>query len=779
MEKLRTRLFDREYHDPGTWHFTDVHLLKEWPEISGEPLVVRKGYAQKYIGESLPAIIKDDELIVGNPNQNSVGWGTVMPIYYTEDEGVQASRYNLNEASVWGHHPPDWGKVMRLGTEGIREEIKTAEDSVGSVAEGDPAGREKLDEYRAMRIALDGLDAFGRRHAAEARRLALECGDPARKRELERIADVCDRVPMKPARTFHEAAQAFWFAYCMVNSGGEYVPLGRADQHMYPYFSADIEGNKLTREEAKDILASFLVKCNERVIQDTKLAENHYNFGLFSQGVIPSDDTMESDSNQTGGYSSRALTWQEGESEDSDANFNYGQSGNDWLMNCIVAGQYPDGSDATTDLSWMFVEIMDEMNLLMPTLAVRIHKGTPPGFIDKVAATLRYGRGEPMIYNDDAIIPGFLRLGIPIEAARDYSNDGCWETLIPGKSHFSYAHVMNPRCVEWVFNRGVSRHNGVKEGVDTGDLAALKSFDDFYRAYVAQVNHYIDKQCRTRMDNYGLSYMIAPDPLISSFMDDCVKRGSDLSRDGARYVFHQILVTGFSVAVDSLMAVKRLVYEGGELTLEQYRDVLAADWEGRDTLRAKVLNKLPKFGNDVDEVDELAVRMLDDFASYVDGWNKKQGRILFVSGIGTFENYAALGRDIGSTPDGRLSGEALAPNYSPSPGADVSGPTATIKSISKPDLVRYYSGSPLDLAINANDVSGDAGITRLAGLIRGFCDLGGQILTVTSVSTDDLKDAKLHPERHRSLMVRLGGLSAYFIAMSPVQQDNIIKRFNR
>ena len=776
MEKLKKRLFDIEFHDPGTWHFQNTNILDEWPEIISEPVVVRKGYAQKYMGERLPAIIKDDELIVGNPNQTSVGWGTVMPIYYTEEEGEQAARYQLNEASVWGHHPPDWSRIIKIGTAGVKVQIM---EEIRKQTALELPDEMVLNEYKAMLVALEGLEAFGRRHALAALNKAYTCEDKKRKNELMKIYQVCSHVPMNPARNFHEAVQAYWFTYSMVNSGGEYVPLGRADQIIYPYYKNDIEAGIITKDEARDIVASFLVKCNERVVQDTKLAENHYNFGLFSQGTIPDENNMSSGTNQTGGYAVRALTWQENESIDSDANFNYGQSGNDWLMNCIVAGQYADGTDATTDVSYMFVEIMHEMGLLMPTLAVRVHKKTPKEFIDKVAEVLRYGQGEPMIYNDETIIPGFVDLGIPVEAARDYSNDGCWETLIPGKSHFSYAHVMNIRAIEWVFNRGISQHNQTLEGTDTGALEALKTFEDFYEAYKKQTNYYIDRQCKTRLENYGLSYMIAPDPLMSSIMDDCVSKGSDISQDGARYVFHQILATGLSATVDALMAVKKLVYEKNLVTLTELRDILLANWDGNEDLRAMAINKVPKFGNDIDEVDDIAVRVLSDFADYVSEWNQKHTRLYFVSGIGTFENYAALGRDISATPDGRCKGDALAPNYSPMPGVDINGPTAAIKSATKPDLLKFYSGTPLDLSINSHDVAGEAGIVRLAGIIKSFCELKGQILTITSTNVKDLEDAKIHPEKHRSLRVRMGGLSAYFIAMSPIQQDNIIKRFSR
>jgi formate C-acetyltransferase len=317
------------------------------------------------------------------------------------------------------------------------------------------------------------------------------------------------------------------------------------------------------------------------------------------------------------------------------------------------------------------------------------------------------------------------------------------------------------------------------EGLDTGSLEELKTFEDFYAAYQKQTNFYIDRQCKTRLDNYGLSYMIAPDPLMSSIKHDCVGKGSDISQDGARYVFHQILATGLSATVDSLMVVKQLVYNKKMLTLSELHVILQANWEGNEDLRAIAINKVPKFGNDIDEVDDIAIRVLNDFADYVTEWNKRHTRIYFVSGIGTFENYAALGRDISATPDGRYMGDALAPNYSPMPGVDINGPTAAIKSATKPDLLRFYSGTPLDLSINSRDVEGEAGIVRLAGIIKSFCELNGQIMTITSTNVKDLEDAKIHPEKHKSLRVRMGGLSAYFIAMSPVQQDNIIKRFSR
>ena len=773
LKKIQQRLFDIEYHDPGIWHFLDVNILDGNDKLRKEPLVVRKAMAQKYMGEHLPAIIKDDELIVGNPNQNSVGWGTVMPIYYTEDEGEQASRYMLNEASVWGHHPPKWWEVIEIGTGGIRKKIEAA--AAGQEASGDP-DHDALIEYRAMITALEGLEIFAKRHALAAETAAEEENDPQRKAELFEIAGICRKVPEYPAETLQEAAQAYWFAYCLVNSGGEYVPLGRADQYLYPFFKKDLEEGLIDTERAIDIIGSFLVKCNERIITDTRKAENHYTFGLFSQGTVPDETAAKT---ITGGYDQRGLTWQDDEDDDSEANFNYGQSGNDWLMNCIVGGVDSEGNDVTNEVSYLILDLMHDLKLLMPTLGARVHAGCPESYRRKIAEVLRYGQGEPIVYNDDTIIPGFVDIGIPVEDARQYTNDGCWETLIPGKSYFSYAHVMNLQCLEWVLFRGKSLMRGINEGLDTGDPLSFKDYEEFYSAYKKQVDARIDFQCHRRLENFGLSYMIAPDPLMSSIVDDCIAKGRDLSQDGAKYIFHQILITGLANTVDALAVIRKLVYEDKAVSMQELLTAIQNNWVGHERLRAMAINEVPKFGNDIDYVDLMGVRLMKDFEDSVARWNRKQDTMKFPVGIGTFENYAVLGRGIAASADGRKNGAQLAPNYTPNPGVDVEGPTAVIKSITKPILLRYYSGCPLDLSINSNEFEGDAGVDRLNGLIKSFCDLGGQVLTVTSTNVDDLKDAKTNPEEHKDLRVRMGGLSAYFIAMSPVQQDNIIKRFDK
>ncbi|WNX85487.1 pyruvate formate lyase family protein [Agathobaculum sp. NTUH-O15-33] len=775
LEKIRTRLFEQEYHDPGTWYFKDTCIVTD--ENRHEPLVVRKGLATRHMGEHLPAYIRPDELIVGNPNMNSVGFGTVLPVYATEEELAEAKQYKLNANSVWGHHPPHWEKVLHIGFRGITDEIQRmllAECSKQTPDEKSVA------EYRAMLYAIEGVVHFAERHAQQALADAAQETDPKRRRELIEIHRVCSRVPYLPAETLHEAVQAYWFTYAMVNSGGEYVPLGRVDQHLYPYYRRDLENGLIDDERADDLVGSFLAKCNERICTDTKNWENHYDFGLFSQGVplSYSTGTEESGGHESGGYDIRALQYQENESIDSDANFNFGQSGNDWLMNMIIGGVRPDGEDGTNEITFKLLRLRFEMQLLMPTLSVRVSSKAPDRLWRELALCLRHCEGEPAIYNDDAIIPGFVDIGIPLEEARDYTNDGCWETLIPGKSYFSYAHIMNLRCLEWVFTRGVTVMTGETEGVDTGALDSLTDFETFYAAYCKQVDSQIELQVNRRLENLGMSEMIAPDPLMSTIMEGCIEKGRDMTGAGILpYTFHLLLITGLSNVVDSLCAVKKLVYEDRVATLADFKKAIENNWEGCEELRLIALNRVPKYGNDNDYADDMLARVMKDFENSCVAWRAKQDKIKIPAGIGTFENYAALGRNLSASPDGRGAGEALAPNYSPTPGVDVNGPTAVIKSATRPELMRYFCGCPLDISLNANEYLGEVGVTRMEGIIRSFCDLGGQIATITATSIEELQDAVVHPEKHKDLKVRMGGLSAYFIAMSAMQQQNIIQRF--
>lgn len=777
LERLKDRLFDIDFHEPNIYYFQDVNIIDD--SNKDEPLVVRKGISSRYIGANLPVYIREDELIVGNPNMNSVGFGMIVPKYASPEEEEFGKRFKLNEKSVWGHHPPAWEKVLKIGFKGVMAEINEAIEKEYAKEEAD---EKAIAEYRAMLTGIQGVLVFAKRHADEALKLSAKEENPQRRAELFQIYKNCSKVPYEPSETLWEALQAYWFTYCLVNSGGEFVPLGRVDQNIYPYYKADMDAGRIDREQARDLMGSFLIKCNERVCQDTKKCENHYDFGIFSQGVPEqfANAMEETGGHESGSYDSRKLMWREDEDPYSEHNFNFGQSANDWLMNMVIGGLRPDGEDGTTEVSFALLQLRFEMGLVMPTLSARVSSKTPEAFYKELAHCLKHAQGEPAIYNDDLIVPGFVEIGVPIEDARDYTNDGCWECLIPGKSHFSYAHVQNLRCLEWVLTRGTTILTGEKDGMDLGDLSQYKTFDEFYAAYQTEVNSQIDMQVEKRLENLGLSCAVAPDPLTSSIFEGCIPKGRDLTdRCTVPYTFHLVLITGLSDTVDSLAAIKKLVFEDKSATLKEFRDAIVNDWEGYDDLLYQVRNKTPRYGNDDEYADEILLRVVKDFEERIVSWREKQNEIMVPCGIGTFENYAALGWNLAASPDGRKAREALAPNYAPTPGMDINGPTAVLKSATKPELLRYFCGCPLDISLNANDFQGDAGTMRMVGIIKSFCQLGGCIATITTCDIEELMDARVHPEKHRNLMVRMGGLSAYFIAMSPAQQENIIQRFSK
>jgi formate C-acetyltransferase len=769
---MNDRLHEVEFKTKKVWYFVDVSILNQ--ELREEPLIVRKAKAIEYVAENLPVLIKSDELIVGNPNQCSVEFGVTFPRYATDEELNKARMHSLDETSVWGHHPPAWDKVINLGLAGIKQEIIERLERENRRVEHSV---ESIQTYRAMIISLDAVVRFARRHAEVVLREFAKETDTIRKRELFEIYKSCDRVPEYPATTYQDALQGYWLTYCMLSSSMEFIPLGRADQLLYPFFQKDVETNRITREYALDLTGSFLIKCNERVQTDMGTWEKHYSPGMFSQGLIPGNS--ENTSPQRNWWlDQRLMVWNAEQGVDSDANYNYGQSGNDWLMNLVLGGRKSDGTDATNQLSYLVLDLVKEMSLVMPTVSVRVHKHTPAAFMNRIAEVLKYGQGDPAIYNDDQIVEGFVDLGIRVEEANGYTNDGCWEALIPGKSYFTYAHVENLLCLEWVFNRGVSFERGQpKEGLDTGDPTACRNWDDFYEKYKAQVDARIDFEVGRRLANFGLSAMIAPDPLLSALIDDCVEVGKDCSQGGAKYNFHCIMVTGLSHTVDSLAVVKKLIFEEESMKMEELIDAIRHNWRGYEGVRARVQNRVPKFGNDDLYVDAIAERVLKDFESSVTRANRKQNRVIFSCGIGTFENYAILGRRVGASVDGRLARKALAPNYSPSMGCNREGPTAMFKSITRPSLLKYYCGAPIDIVVNANEFEGETGTQRMVGLIRSFSELGGNILTITSCSADILREAQKKPDQYRDLRVRMGGLSAYFVCMAPAQQENIIQRF--
>lgn len=773
LKRLAKRLHEKDFRQANDWCFEGVNLLelKEYDFLRHEPIPIRKAYSLQYVAANIPLEIKADELIVGCPAQNSVEFGMSIPKYLTTEERKVFESYGLSEQSLFGHHPPAWNTILEKGVLGLRADI---DSKIKKELTKENANAERLVEWRAMLIALEALCIYAGRCADLALTLAFDEENSVRRKELLLIHDVCNRIPLYPATTFLEAVQSYWILYTVLNSGGEFLPLGRIDQYFFPYYERDLREARITEDQAKDILGSFLVKCNEKVVLDSKLMREHRDIG-FIRSIVQYMDAEEIAGMRA--YFQQHY-WHEDETETSEHNKFFGQETNNRMMTCVVGGKNLDGSDATNPVSFFMVSLVSEMKLLMPTLGARIHKGTQPEFVREVAKALRHGQGEPIIYNDEVILPEYQRLGIPLEDIVDYSSDGCWETVIPGKTNFVYLFVPVLQCLEWTMNRGITIKYGSRDGLDTGALISFTTFDEFYHAFCRQVYTVLEERWEDMVHSLGITNFVAPDPLFSAMSESCRKTGMDFYGDGAKYQLRMLLCSGLADTIDSLMVIKRLVYDERRLSLEDLNQVLLSNWQKDERLHAYVINRVPKFGNDEEEPDALAARFLEDYADKVRELRARCDKIHLIAGIGTFHVYASLGNETAASANGRYAYDALAPNYSPVPGVKSRGPLSIIKSSVKADLSEYMSGTPIDISINSNEIAGEGGIRLLSNLIMGFCELGGQIMTITSTSAEELRKARIHPERHQDLRVRMGGLSAYFVQLAPEQQEKIISRFD-
>ncbi len=745
LERIKQRLF-QEYYQKKAWWGDELSIFDDDPGLGSRPLVVRKALAVQKVCREMPLEVKEDELVVGVCTMSSVGFGHTFPRYETDQEAEAAARVCLNRKSVWGHHNPYYPKILEKGIAAI---IREAGERKAGAAEAD-----KRDWYEAVMLSLQGAEILGRRYAELCDYLAGEAPSEERAAELREIARICRKVPMQPAASLHEALQSVWLVHAILQSTLDYTSIGRVDQYLYPFYRQDLEAGRVTRSQAREMLGSFLVKFNERVQLDNRHIEDHFTFGDWSQGGDPNLETTHLKMSN-------------------DMPYTYGQSQNHWLQNCIVGGLTPDGQDGTNELTHLVLELINELELIDPLVSLRLHKDSPEAIVETAARWLARGGAQPTIFNDDTVIPGMVKhLGIPLEDARDYSNDGCWETLPYGRTEFSYGHIEALLSLESTLNRGRSLLNGNPIGPDSGPLSRFQSFEELFAALKEQVRQRIDAAVENKLKYYDELHKIAPDPFLSGLLEDCLARGRDITQRGARYRLYAPLVTGFSHCVDSLAVIKKVVFEEKRVSLEKLLEALRADWQGEERLRQYCLNRVPKYGNDDDYVDSIGVELLKFFCDYFDQWNRRVDWIVFAPGIGTFENYPRFGYICGASADGRRAQAPIASNYSASFGMDKNGPTAVIRSATKFDLARLNDGCPIDLRMNF----GGDGTPVLKDFIRAFIRLGGNILTISKVSTETLRAAQKQPEQYASLRVRLGGLTAYFVQLCETQQNEFIRR---
>ena len=626
-----------------------------------------------------------------------------------------------------GHTAGD-GKLFRMGLLDFKEKIAAALSRLD--LERDPKAYEKRVELIAMDIAADAMIAYARRHAQAARALAERASDPKRKRELLKIAEVCEWVPAHAPRNFWEALQGYWFYHLGVitelNGWDAFNP-GHLDQHLFPFYRQDIESGALTPEEAKELLSCFWIKFNNQ----------------------PAPPKVGVTAAESGTY-------------------------NDFV-NINLGGLTPDGKDASNELSYLILEVADELHLLQPQVNLQVSRVTPDRLLEAACRVIRKGYGYPPMFNADMVVEELLRQGKSIEDAREGGTSGCVETGAFGKEAYILSGYFNlPKVLEITLNGGWDPRTKKRIGLETGDPRDFGSFDELFSAWERQLRHFIDIKIRGNAIVQGLYATEMPAPFLSILIDDCIEKGKDYNAGGARYNTTYIQGVGIGTLTDSLSAIKHHVFEERTFTMGELLEALSSNFEGREPLRQVLLNKTPRYGNDDDRADELMRRAFDAFFQAVEGRPAPRGGVYHINMLPTTV-HIYFGQVTGATPDGRLASQPLSEGISPVQGADRNGPTAVIKSVAKMDHAKT-GGTLLNMKFSPQVLEGEEGIKKFARLIRTYFALGGHHVQFNVVSAEVLREAQQKPEEYRGLLVRVAGYTDYFCDLSRALQEEIISR---
>lgn len=802
-----------------------VLITESYRRTEGEPIIMRRAKAFAHILENLPIVIRDQELIVGSTTiaprgcqtypEFSYEWledefdtvetRSADPFYiseqtkqelkaanaywkgkttselatsYMEPQTLLAMEHNMFTPGNYfyngvGHVTVKYGEVLEIGFSGIRAKAE-AELAKLSLADGDYQKRSRFLE--AVMISCDAAVTYARRYAKLALEEAEKCTDPVRKMELLVIAQNCANVPEKGANGFYEACQSFWFVQQLlqIESSGHSISPGRFDQYMYPYYKKDLDSGKITRAQAQELMDCIWVKLNDlNKCRDAASAEGFAGYSLF--------------------------------------------------QNLIAGGQNAEGIDVTNDLSFMSIQASMHVFLPQPSLSVRVWNGTPHEFLIKAAELTRTGIGLPAYYNDEVIIPSLVSRGLTLEDARDYNIIGCVEPQKAGKTEGWHDAAFFNMCrpLELVFSNG--KDKGAQVGPETGDVEKMETFEEFFHAYEIQMDYAI--KLLVNADN-AIDMAHAercPLPFLSSMVDDCMARGKSVQEGGAVYNFTGPQGFGVANMADSLYAVKQLVFDEKKVTMKELKQALMLNYGkglaqedlaamASDTVSAmrssgesvgeaeiaavlktihalsesgevkangerilKLIEEVPKFGNDIPEVDAFARRVAYTYTKPLLNYRNPRGG-MFQAGLYPVSANVPLGAQTGATPDGRLAHTPVADGVSPSAGKDVNGPTAAANSVARLDHYIASNGTLFNQKFHPSALSGRRGLENFAGLIRSYFDQKGSHMQFNVVSRETLLDAQKHPEQYKHLVVRVAGYSALFTTLSKSLQDDIIRR---
>lgn len=626
-----------------------------------------------------------------------------------------------------GHTVED-GKIYQKGFLDFKKEIESEIEKLDFI--NDPEAYDKQEQLKAMAISCDAIIRFAERHAEKAEELAKNEADPVRKKELEEIAQVCRYVPAHAPRTFREALQMYWFVHLSVitelNTWDSFNP-GKLDQHLYPFYKKEIEAGSLRRNQAKELLECFWIKFNNQPAPP-------------KVGI-----TLEESATYTD------------------------------FCNINIGGITPDGKDGVNDVSYLLLEIIEDMRILQPSTNVQISRKNPDHFVIEAARVIREGMGFPSVFNTDAVVKELLRQGKSIEDARCGGTSGCVEVGCFGKEAYILTGYFNlVKVLEITINNGFDPRTGKRIGIETCNPTKFESFDELMDAFSKQLHHFVDIKVRGNNVIERLYAKYMPATFLSIIIDDCIKKGKDYNAGGARYNSRYIQAVGIGSITDSLSSIKYHVFDKKNLSFEKLMDILKANFKGYEKERLLLLNKTPKYGNDDDYADDIMLKVFNTAHDEINDRPTVNGGRYRIEMLPT-TCHVYFGAVCGAMPDGRKAGLPLSEGISPVQGTDKKGPTAVIKSASKMDHLKT-GGTLLNQKFTPKIVEGEDGLKNMKDLVRAYFKLDGHHIQFNIVNGDILREAQKNPEKYNNLIVRVAGYSDYFNNLNKDLQDEIIER---
>jgi len=687
-------------------HLPTAHMEVEIPDPS-DPAHVRQ---LQELG--VPAQRIDDVRNAVTERRSAYAVGQV---YEKSTGGISARRDSLSV--FWdyswreNHSIRDYAKVLRMGFCGVRGEV---EQQLRNADIADPDFPRKENFRQAALSICDAGILLGRRYAQLAAALAEKATSPEERARLTGISERCSRVPAHGARTFLEATQSLWLSHILTcgEDGINANSLGRLDQILYPYYKADIEAGRITREVAVEIMEELACR-------------------LYLE------------------YDVQAIT---------------------------LGGVDNNGNDAVNDLSYVFLEATRNVGFIRD-LSIRLHRDSPRRFVDAAAELITRGGGIPFIFNDDCFIPALTDRGIALEDARDYAPIGCVELTVPGRAnpHAVSGMFSSIKCLELALFDGKDPLSGRQLGPHTGMLGDFSTFDDLFRAYCCQVEYFARQMVYCCNRGELLQRELGPLPCWSVLTDHCIQRGRDITDGGAAYNYHSICFIGTANTADSMMALKKLVFEENVVSPDELLDALRSNFDGHEALRRKLLKQAPKYGNDCPEVDHIAARIANHFIDLMDTMRSPLDGRYFVH-LFSFLWNIDFGKGVGATPDGRKAGEPLAYSVSPQQGRDRQGVTAMLNSLARLPHKRAAGSSAAIIEIDPLLVEGDSGAKIMSDLIQAAIVMGVGQMQWNVTTAERLKKAQDDPERYGNVAVRVAGYSQMFKLVDKELQDHIIAR---